>query len=342
MIYNVVLCQTMLLVSSLQPISFTSHPHRKFPDKSALLARKGALSRKKGFGKQTGPNEQPPIEHDGRIYSMPALYDLAFGYRNFEQEVDFLLHVHHDCTGLPATSVLELAAGPARHSLEALGREDGPVRSITALDSSPEMVIYGKDLASHELEADALSSFHYVEGNMKDFQLGRAYDTAWILLGSLQHMTTNADVLDCFRNVHSALQDGGTLILELPHPRETFSMVECTRNGWEVPLEDESGAAYGELRIIWGDDNDHFDPITQVRRFSVSMEIRQDEQNYTDGMKSVKEIVPIRLFTSQEIGALAMCSGFDIAAMYGALDDEISVNDEEAFRLVCVLRKKVE
>jgi SAM-dependent methyltransferase len=296
------------------------------------------MSRNKGFGnkKDEPVIYDPLVQQEGRIYSMPALYDLAFGYRNFEHEVDFLLYAHEQFTGSPATSVLELAAGPARHSLGALLLDDGSIRRATALDLSPEMVHYGQDLASHEL-GEAIASFQYLEGDMRNFDVTQTHDTAWILLGSLQHMTTNDDVLACFRNVHNALNKGGTLILELPHPRETFSMVECTRNGWEVPLEDDAGDAYGELQIVWGDENDTFDPISQVRQFSVSMEIKSDLP--VSGLKSVHEIVPIRLFTSQEICAFATFCDFEVVAMFGALDEEVNVDDEEAFRLVCVLRK---
>jgi hypothetical protein len=50
----------------------------------------------------------------------------------------------------------------------------------------------------------------------------------------------------------------------------------------------------------------------------------------------------MRLYTAQEIDALARCAGFEVVAMYGALDAEVNVNDEDlAFRLVSVLRKKL-
>jgi hypothetical protein len=115
--------------------------------------------------------------------------------------------------------------------------------------------------------------------------------------------------------------------------------VECTRNGWEVPLEDEDGNVSGELKIVWGDDNDDFDPIRQVRQFTVSMELKGKDD---DGMlQSVEEVVPMRHFTSQEIDALARLSGFEVTSMHGALATGVSISDEdEAFRLVCVLQKK--
>jgi hypothetical protein len=114
-------------------------------------------------------------------------------------------------------------------------------------------------------------------------------------------------------------------------------MVECTRNGWEVPLEDENGEETGELQIIWGDDNDDFDPISQVRQFTVAMELKGVENS---DLQSVREVVPLRLFTSQEIDAFARIVGFEVRSLHGALADGVNVNDgDEAFRLVCVLQK---
>lgn len=350
----------------------------------------GAMSRKKksrgkasggGFGVQA---DEPPSSSSaafasaskpggGSIYSLPALYDLAFGYRNYDEEVRFLLRAHgtHStgADGGEGAKVLELAAGPARHSLTALSRLNGKVSSVTAVDMSKDMVAYGTENADMEFGTDGprREAFRYVLGDMRTFSAGAdaaTYDTAWILLGSMQHLLTNDDVVSTFASAHAALRPGGTLIVELPHPRETFSMVECTRNGWEVPLEDEAGENCGELKIVWGDDDDTFDPIRQIRDFTVAMELvgMEEAEEGTD-MQSVKEVVPMRLFTAQEIDALARCAGLEVMSMYGALalldkddDDEdadlaeegdnqktVDVNDEEeAFRLVCVLRRPPE
>ena len=59
-----------------------------------------------------------------------------------------------------------------------------------------------------------------------------------------------------------------------------------------------------------------------------------------EGKCRVREVVPTRLLTLQEIDALARCAGVEMAAKYGALDEEVSIDDEEeAFRMVCVQRK---
>jgi len=299
---------------------------------------------------------------------MPALYDMAFGYRNFEDEVDFLMDQHRLLNeGQAPRRILELAAGPARHSIDAL-KAYSYVESVTALDNSAEMIDYAKEIAAKELNDDSNDSendseyndkvncFNYIQADMSNFTIFPAvtpsshqlFDTAWILLGSLQHLTTNPQVISCFNCIHRVLQPGGTLILELPHPRETFSLVECTRNGWDIPLEDENGNTSGELKIVWGDDNDSFDPIKQVRQFTVSMKLTGNHAlQVSDGTydnsttTQVSEVVPMRHFTSQEIDALAQITGFEVMSMHGAVAHDVDVNDDdEAFRLVCVLQKQ--
>lgn len=319
----------------------------------------------------------------GSIYSAPPLYDLAFGYRDYDDEVAFLLGAHDrygygpsastkddDGGGGPSLRVLELAAGPARHSLAALSRPASEVTSALALDLSEDMAAYGLENADRELGSPGTGGrrddFSYVVGDVRSFagdcipEDGR-FDAAWLLLGSMQHLLTNDDVLACLSSVSSVLEPGGTMVVELPHPRETFRMGECTRNGWTVPLVEESEGGeeieYGELKVVWGDEDDAFDPVAQVRKFTVGLELTAHDgagalpsddaatsslfaRMDSEGRCRVREVVPMRLFTLQEVDALARCAGFEVAATYGALDEDVSMDDEdEAFRMVCVLRK---
>lgn len=301
------------------------------------------------------------IPKSDAIYSMPSLYDLAFGYRCYKEEVEFLLDAHDQYStsenNIPLR-ILELAAGPARHSLAALSEHPpSSVDSVVALDLSQEMVNYGLENADHELGSvgGRRDSFEYACGDMRDFTglSFSKFDTAWILLGSMSHLLTNDDVIKCFSSLRAALKPDATVVVELPHPRETFSMGECTRNGWTVPLVEDEDEEYGELNIVWGDQDDYFDPIAQVRDFTVAMtltvnnpeDIPKDDPLFLrmneNGKTEVKEIVPMRLFTLQEIDALARCAGLQMVANYGALNEEVAMTDEEdAFRMVCILRRK--
>jgi hypothetical protein len=244
------------------------------------------------------------------IYSQPALYDLAFGYRDFDDEVSFLLeHAHAEAVGwgnddqppLSRLKVLELAAGPARHALGAL-HQSGLVHSATAVDINPLMRQYSLDLfreQQQEFEANDKDNkesppmFEYIVDDMrycsvlqKKLSVADKFDTVWILLGSLQHLLSHEDAISCFEAAYNITKSSSTLILELPHPKELFSLGDCTKNEWIVPLvegselsdggfeddeDQDSLVPFGNLHVVWGDDHDSFDPLTQVRQMSISM-----------------------------------------------------------------------
>jgi len=215
------------------------------------------------------------------------------------------------------------------------------------------MAEYSKSLAAEYLPINNEEiSFQYSIMNMNNLSAlleqhendknSPPYDSAWMLLGSMQHVLTNEEAIQTFRSIGSVVKTGGTLIIELPHPRELFQLMECTRNGWEVPLEGEDGEDEGELRVIWGDDSDVFNPITQQRAFTVELKlVEKNDKGDEVVVQKVREVVPMRLFTSQEIDSLALASGcWSVEKMYGALDEEVDIEDDDlAFRMVCVLRK---
>ena len=253
-----------------------------------------------------------------RIYDAPTLYDAAFGFRDFEDEVDFLCAAHerHGRTGGAPSKILELAAGPARHAVEAASRG----MEVKAVDLSEAMVRCGTQIA-----ADEDIKLDYRVGDVREPLPFTEVCSAWLLLGSVGHLLTNDDALRCFQNARKALADGGTLILELPHPRETFRVDGVSEDGWDVPFEG------GDLRVRWGAEDDVFDPLTQVRQASVAFE--------TDQGRLIEERVPTREYTLQELRLLADAAGFVDVATYGALDPEfVAADDDElAYRLVVVL-----
>ena len=258
------------------------------------------------------------VTRQAQIYDAPTLYDAAFGFRDFEDEVAFLCAAHekHGNTGGAPSKILELAAGPARHAVEAASRG----MEATAVDLSEAMAAHGARIAT---ENDV--ALDYRVGDVREALPFNNVDSAWLLLGSVGHLLTNDDALRCFQNARKALADGGTLILELPHPRETFRVDGVSEDGWDVPFEG------GDLRVRWGAEEDAFDPLTQIRQASVAFE--------TDQGQSITDVVPTREYTLQELRLLADAAGFVDVATYGALDpDFVAADDDElAYRLVVVL-----
>ncbi|KAL7522869.1 hypothetical protein ACHAWF_001484, partial [Thalassiosira exigua] len=238
------------------------------------------------------------------------------------------------CTIWPALDeplrILEFAAGPARHSLAALSEHPpSKVDSVLALDASQAMVDYGTENVDHELCAPGgrRDDFRYVKGDMRNVgdSTRSSFDSAWMLLGSMQHIFTNKEVITCFSSIRSVLEPRGHRGHGIAASLRYFQQGECTSNGlWTVPLVKES--MNGDV-----EDEEHGE-LNIVLRFTAEMEFTVDDpgdilntevspkllsQISKEGKTEVREIVPMRLFTLQEIDALARCA-----------------DEEEAFRMV--------
>ena len=257
--------------------------------------------------------------HD-RIYQAARYYDIAFGYRDFVAECDFLRTVAARHLGRAPASVLELAAGPANHAIELAGRG----LAAAALDREPSMVRYGREKA-----AAAGVELDYREADLTGFTLDRQFDLALLLLGSAACLLTNDDMIACLRHTADALAPGGLLVLELPHPRELFGLDHLSEDAWEVT---QDGV---RVRVRWGAEGDRFDPIRQVAEVTTTLTI------WDGGRKKViRDRAQQRRFTVPELDALARLGGLAPVAWFGALAADVALDDEEkAGRLVVVMQK---
>ena len=256
-----------------------------------------------------------------RIYAAARYYDIAFAYRDFAEECDFLIRAAARHLGCMPESVLELAAGPANHAIELARRG----LAATALDREPAMVQYGTEKA-----AAAGVVLDYSEGDMTAFSLERPVDLALLLLGSAACLLTNAEVISCLQRVADALTPGGVLIIELPHPRELFNIDDATEDGWEVT---QDGV---RVKVRWGAESDSMNPVSQVAQVTTTLTIWEGKRK-----QIIRDSALQRRFTVQEMDALARASGrLEAVAWYGGLDMDVAIDDpEQAWRMVAVLQK---
>jgi hypothetical protein len=134
-------------------------------------------------------------------------------------------------------------------------------------------------------------------------QGGKKVDLAACLLGTLQHMLTQEDVLKAFSRVKDALVPNGLFIIELNHPSRLFDGgIVASADTWSLEVED------AQLEIWWGHEGDPFDPFTQVLEKSIEMDImlRGGER------KVLRDTVQLRQFTYQEMLLLARTAGFEV------------------------------
>jgi SAM-dependent methyltransferase len=259
------------------------------------------------------------------IYDEPELYEVACAYRDVPVEVDALLRwsgKHRDSDRDPLRSVLELAAGPAEHARELVRRG----LNATTVDLSPAMCARAEQLA-----AAGATPLTVVQGDMRDFSLGRQFDLAITMLNSLCHLMTLDDLLRHLASVARHLGPGSLYIAELAHPADFFAAQRRTSSEWST----EVGG--GTVSVRWGGGADQIDPITQVTREHVSVTYHKRG----GAVRTVTDVVPNRFWTATELtAAIRLAGGFAVVASYGDFDADTPVEAADAWRMILVLRRE--
>ncbi len=256
------------------------------------------------------------------IYHQARCYDVAFGFRNVAAECDTLAGLVARHGGRPVASVLELAAGPARHAREFARRG----ATATALDAAPAM--HGYALARAAEDGVALSA---VCADMCNFQIAGHFDLAVLLMDSASYLLDNTTVLRHLHCVAAHLAEGGLYVLEMSHPREAFGVGTSTATQWRSEADGMC------VDMQWGAPGDGFDPVTQIDEVTVTMHWSGEGDS-----GHLVERARQRRFTANEVDALVRAGGdFDIVEWLGSLAPPAPFgNDPAAWRMVPVLRKR--
>jgi SAM-dependent methyltransferase len=136
------------------------------------------------------------------------LYDHVVPYRE-RQDIAFFVEAASNAGG----PVLELGCGTGR-VLIPTARAGVP---IVGFDLSPQML----EACRRRLDAEPAavrSRVRLVQGDMRDFELGEAFNLVTMPFRPFQHLLTVEDQLSCLGSVRRHLVDGGALILDLFNP----------------------------------------------------------------------------------------------------------------------------
>ena len=138
-----------------------------------------------------------------QFYSDARLYDRLFP--GGEQAVDFY-RAEADRQG---GCVLELGCGTGQ-KLIPIASDGHP---CMGLELSPDM------LAEAQRKADERGvEVEWLQGDMREFDLGRTFDLVFIAANSLLHLHEADDLVDCFRSVRRHLAPGARLIFDVFNP----------------------------------------------------------------------------------------------------------------------------
>ncbi|WP_328321768.1 class I SAM-dependent methyltransferase [Kribbella sp. NBC_00382] len=137
------------------------------------------------------------------FYSHARLYDLMFPGGG--PAVDF----YRGEVGRHGGSVLELGCGTGQKLIPIAG--DG--HPCVGVDFSAEMLAEGRRKADERGVA-----VEWVQGDMRDFDLGRTFDFVFITANSLLHLQEGEDLVSCFRAVRRHLAPGARFVFDVFNP----------------------------------------------------------------------------------------------------------------------------
>jgi ubiquinone/menaquinone biosynthesis C-methylase UbiE len=142
-------------------------------------------------------------------------YDYVVPYRD-RQDVTFFVEMAQHSAG----PVLEIGCGTGRVLIPTAkaGIE------IVGLDSSSSMLSVCRERLSRE-PAEVQSRVQLVQGDMRQFDLGRMFDLVTIPYRPFEHLITIEDQLSCLASIHRHLVRGGRLTLDVFNP-DLSSLVE--------------------------------------------------------------------------------------------------------------------
>ncbi|MBO3101185.1 class I SAM-dependent DNA methyltransferase [Cellulomonas fengjieae] len=202
------------------------------------------------------------------FYSDAKLYDRLFPGR--APAVDFYRAEAERQGG----SVLELGCGTG-NKLIPIASDGHP---CVGLELSPAM------LAEAQRKVDERGvELELVQGDMREFDLGRTFDLVIVAANSLLHLHEAQDLIACFRSVRRHLAPGGRLVFDVFNPsvqmfahadgvrrrREGLSFVDPDRGVVHVDVAETYDAAAQVTRGRW-----HFSTESEADVAVAPLEIR--------------------------------------------------------------------
>ena len=231
------------------------------------------------------------------------LYDHVVPYRE-RRDVDFFVSAARESGG----PVLEVGCGTGR-ILIATARAGF---DIVGLDLSSSMLAVCRRRLREESES-VRSRVELVQGDMREFELGRRFALVTIPFRPFQHLLTVEDQLACLRSIHRHLADGGTLLLDLFNP--SLDYLASRTIGQELGDEPEFSMADGR-RIVRRHKTVAQDRFEQINDIEILYDV-----TYPDGRAArLIHAFRMRYLFRFEAEHLLVRAGFAVEHLYADYD----------------------
>jgi ubiquinone/menaquinone biosynthesis C-methylase UbiE len=225
--------------------------------------------------------------------------------------------------------VLDIACGTGRIGIRLA--EDGTF--VFGLDRSAEMLAIARQKSGH------LDCIHWIEGDMRSFEIDEQFDLALIPSHSFQNLNTAEDQAACMESIWRHLKPGGLLVVHLDHVNVEYIgwLAEISGDGKGVfeadgQFEHPQTGLHIRTSSAWS-----YDPVTQTAtKQTIWEEVVVDGKV---GKRIETGVVPLHVVYRFEIEHLLKRAGFMIEHIYGDFErQELQVNSSH---MIWLARKPI-
>ena len=222
-----------------------------------------------------------------------AYYDLLYRDKDYTAEAEYIGRTLR--VAAPNTrSILEFGSGTGRHAC--LLATDG--FEVVGIERSPSMVSKAKQ-AAEGLHKDERGKFECAQGDIRDYEAGRLFDSVISIFHVVSYQTHNCDVLQTFANANRHLRPKGLFLFDVWHGPAVISERPSVR---VKQVEDDNVRLYRIAEPV----TDHTSGVVSVR-YTLLAESKSD-----GSLNSFIEEHKMRYFSPTEIHLLADQTGFDV------------------------------
>lgn len=270
-------------------------------------------------------------EADAPALDEAALYDAAFGYRDYPAERDFLLACARRFGDREVRRVLAWSSGPGRH-LKAFA--DVGIGGV-GTDASAVMIAYATRLAGGRVGAGA--ELHFTRAALDELPEPAVapVDLSFVPLSSIHLLATPDAMARHLRVAAALLRPGGVHVIEATHPADlTPSGVHHTE--WTEVRGDTTVDARFRM---------HIDRITGDRLVPVTLEVVR-----TTSKKGGASVAGAPRFRQEDRwfipdlegwrAILARVPELELAAALGDFNVDVPFEHSAAWRLILVLKRR--
>lgn len=214
-------------------------------------------------------------------------------------------------------NILELCCGTGRLTIPLV--QQG--YNITGVDNSPSMLKQAREKAN-ELNLP----IHFIEADMRTFDLPEVYDIIFIPFNSIHHLYNNQDFFDVLASVKKHLKDDGYFLFDCYNPnihyivnyenQEAHIAQYTTQDGREVVIKQTMT----------------YENKTQINRIKWHY--------YINGQFDSIQNMDMRMYFPQEIDAYLSIHGFETIHKFGGFNEEPFDNKSDKQIFVCKKKEK--